>query len=46
MSANRASTDFVGAGWDTSAETKFRSLNLFSILYPQTEKNEIEISLK
>jgi len=30
----------------TSAKTKFPSINLFSLLYPQTQKNEIQISLK
>jgi len=30
----------------TSAKTEFPSLNLFSLLYPQTQKNEIEVSLK
>jgi len=30
----------------TSAKTKSPSLNLFSLLYPQTQKNEIEDSLK
>jgi hypothetical protein len=30
----------------TSAKTKSPSLNLFSLLYPQTQKNEIEVSLK
>jgi hypothetical protein len=30
----------------TSAKTKFLSLNLLSLLYPQTQKNEIEVSLK
>jgi len=29
-----------------SAKTKSPSLNLFSLLYPQTQKNEIEVSLK
>jgi len=28
----------------TSAKTKFPSLNLFSLLYPQTQKNEIKVS--
>jgi len=31
---------------DTSAKTKFHSLNLCRLLYPQTQKNEIEVSLK
>jgi hypothetical protein len=30
----------------TSAKTKSPSSNLFSLLYPQTQKNEIEVSLK
>jgi hypothetical protein len=30
----------------TSGKTKSPSLNLFSLLYPQTQKNQIEISLK
>jgi len=30
----------------TSAKTKIPSLDLFSLLYPQTQKNEIEVSLK
>jgi hypothetical protein len=29
-----------------SAKTKFPSLNVFSLLYPQTQKNEIKVSLK
>jgi hypothetical protein len=29
-----------------SAKTKSPSSNLFSLLYPQTQKNEIEVSLK
>jgi hypothetical protein len=29
-----------------SAKTKSPSLNLFSLLYSQTQKNEIEVSLK
>jgi len=32
--------------WNSSAKTKFCSLNLFSLLYPQTQINEIEVSLK
>jgi len=32
--------------WHASAKTKSPSLNLFSLLYPQTQKNEIEVSLK
>jgi len=33
--------------WDTpSAKTQSPSFNLFSLLYPQTQKNEIEVSLK
>jgi len=32
--------------WSSSAKTKFPSLNVFSLLYPQTQKNEIEVSLK
>jgi len=31
---------------DTLAKTKLRSLNLFSLLYPQNQKNEIEVSLQ
>jgi len=31
---------------ETSAKTKSPSSNLFSLLYPQTQKNEIEVSLK
>jgi hypothetical protein len=30
----------------SSAKTKSPSSNLFSLLYPQTQKNEIEVSLK
>ena len=30
----------------TSANTKFPSLDLFGLLYPQTQKNEIEVSLQ
>jgi len=30
----------------TSAKTRFPSSNLFSLLYPQTQKNEMEVSLK
>jgi hypothetical protein len=30
----------------TSAKTKSPSSNLFSLLYPQTQKNEIEVALK
>jgi len=30
----------------TLAKNKFPSLNLFSLLYLQTQKNEIEISMK
>jgi len=30
----------------TSAKIKSPSLFLFSLLYPQTQKNEIEVSLK
>jgi len=33
-------------GQDTSAKTKFPSWNLFSLLFPQTQKNEIEVSIK
>jgi len=29
-----------------SAKTEFPSTNLFSLFYPQTQKNEIEVSLK
>jgi len=29
-----------------SAKTKFPSFNLFSLLYPHTEKNEIKVALK
>jgi hypothetical protein len=30
----------------SSAKTKSTSLNLFRLLYPQTQKNEIKVSLK
>ena len=30
----------------TLANTKFPSLDLFGLLYPQTQKNEIEVSLQ
>jgi len=30
----------------TSSKTKFPSLNLLRLLYPQTQKNEIQVSLK
>ena len=33
-------------GFSTSAETKSPSLNLFSLLYPQTQKDENEVSLQ
>jgi len=32
--------------FSTSAKTTFPSLNLFSLLYAKTQKNEIEVSLK
>jgi hypothetical protein len=36
----------IRGSMSTSAKTKSPSLNLFSLLYPQTQKNEIEVSLK
>jgi len=38
--------EHCGALWLSSAKTKFPSLNLFGVLYTQTQKNEIEVSLK
>jgi len=34
------------SGEVTLAKTKSPSVNLFSLLYPQTQKNEIKVSLK
>ena len=36
----------VSTDHTTSAKTRFPSLYLFSLLYPQTQKNKIEVSLQ
>jgi len=37
---------WVRPKWETSAQTKSRSLYLFGLLYPQTQENGIEVHLK